>query len=96
MQCASPAKVRGSWNSGFLGSVKIFLISVGGWPMRLYFFGGGQFIVRPFSHFGMQDLKILKIFTCGARIFNIHIFRFKVHAELQVDIEFNFESKFSC
>ena len=95
-----PPRLGGVGILGFFwggGGVKVFLISVGGWPMRnLYFFWGGQFIVRVFSYFGMQDLEISKIFTCGALIFNIHIFRFKIHAVLQVDIEFNFESKFSC
>ena len=40
----------------------------------------GQFILRPFSHFQMQDLKIQKFFSYGALIFNIHIFRFKTDA----------------
>ena len=43
----------------------------------------------------MQDFKGSKIFACGAFIFNIHIFRFRMHARLQVDIDFNTESKFS-
>ena len=36
-------------------------------------------------------LKIQKIFACGAFIFNIHIFRFKMDSRLQVDIDFNTE-----
>ena len=60
----------------------------------VYFFGGGQFILHPFSHFEMQDFKNSK--TLGALIFTIHIFKFKMGAGLQVDIDFNTESKFSC
>ena len=81
-----------------MGEVKIFLIS-GGKKLSCegegYFFRGGQFILRSFSHFEMQDFKGSKIFACGAFIFNIHIFRFRMHARLQVDIDFNIESKFS-
>ena len=44
----------------------------------------------------MQDFKNSKIFVCGALIFNIHIFRFKMDAGLHLDIDFNTESKFSC
>ena len=32
-----------------------------GW--ELYVLGGGQFILRPFSHFEMQYFKNLKVFT---------------------------------
>ena len=55
----------------------------------------GQFILYPFSHFEMQDFKNSKCFACGALIFNIRIYRFKTDAGLQVDIDFNTESKFS-
>ena len=34
----------------------------------------------------MQDFKNSKIFVCGSLIFNIHIFRFKMDAGLQVAI----------
>ena len=36
-----------------------------------------------------------KFFACGGFIFNIHIFRFKTGARVQVDIDFDTESKFS-
>ena len=62
----------------------------------LYFLGGGQFILRPFSHFKKQALKNSSISACGALVFNLHIFRFKTDAELQVNIDFNTESKFFC
>ena len=65
-----------------------------GCPMSRDISEGGWFILCPFSHFEMQDFKNSKIF--GALIFNIHIFRFKIHAGLQVHIGFNTESKFSC
>ena len=68
---------------------------VGLWGIYISF-GEVSSLCVYFSYFEMQDLEISKIFTCGALIFNIHIFRFKIHAVLQVDIEFNFESKFSC
>ena len=60
----------------------------------IYFLRGGQFILHPFSHFEMQDLKNSKTFACCTLIFNIYIFRFKMDAGLQVDIDFNNESKF--
>ena len=73
-----PLRLGGSWNFGFLGEVKIFLIS--------------------FSiHFLILKCKISKIqkyFACGALILNIHFFRFKTDAGLQVDIDFNTESIF--
>ena len=62
----------------------------------VYFFGGGQFILRPISYFEMLDFKSSKTLACGALIFNIHIFRFKIHAGLQVNIDFSTESIFSC
>ena len=46
--------------------------------------------------FEMEDFKSSEILACGALIFNIHILRFKIDAWLQVDIDFNTESKFSC
>ena len=51
-------------------------------------FLGGWFILHPFSHYEMQDFKISKIF-CGSLILNIPIFRFKMDAGLQVDIDLN-------
>ena len=60
----------------------------------VYFIGGGQFILRPFSHFEMQDFKNSKLFACSALISNILIFRFMMDAGPQVDIDFN--TKFSC
>ena len=87
------AKVRRrNWNFEFLGRSK-FLISGGG---RLYFLGGGQFILRLFSRFEMQNFRNSKLFACSALIFNIYIFRFKMDAGLRVDTDFNTESKFSC
>ena len=56
----------------------------------VYFVGGGQFILHPFSHFEIQ-----KNFACGALIFSVHIFRFKTDAGLKVDIDFNTECEFS-
>ena len=54
-----------------------------GCPMRGVHFVG-QFILHPFSHFEMQDSKIQ----------TFHTFRSKADAGLQVDIDFNIESKF--
>ena len=62
----------------------------------LYFLGEGQFILHPFSRFEMKDLQNFKIFAWGAFIFNIHIFKFKMDAELQVNNDFNTESTFYC
>ena len=87
-----------NWNFGFSGEVKIFLISGRGLPYEgggVYFVRGGQFILHSFSHFEMQDFKNLKNFVCSTVSFNILIFRFKIDAGLQVDIDFNTESKFS-
>ena len=56
---------------------------------------GVKFILCPFSHFEMQEFKNSKHFACSVLIFNIHIFRLKVDAGLQVDIDFNTESEFS-
>ena len=57
-----PSKVRGRelefWNVGFLGELKIFLISgKGGVALGggRCFLGEGHFILHPFSHFEMQD-----------------------------------------
>ena len=72
------------------------MISGGGPRRGIYFFGGCQFILHPFSHFEIQDFKIPKLLACCVLIFNINIFRFKIHAGLQEDIVFNTESKFSC
>ena len=82
------------WNFEFLGEVKIYLI-LGGCPMRgLYFLGGGQFVLHPFSHFEMEDFKNSKLIACSALIFNIHIFRFKIDAGLQVDVDFTLNLNF--
>ena len=62
----------------------------------MYFLGGGQFILRLFSRFEMQNFRNSKLFACSALIFNIYIFRFKMEAGLRVDTDFNTESKFSC
>ena len=59
----------------------------------VHFFGGGQFVLCPFSHLEMQHFKISKNLACGTLIFNFNIFRFKTNAGLQVDIHFNNESK---
>ena len=48
----------------------------------LYFVGGGQFILHPFSHFEMQDFK-------NSESFCLQVER------LQVDIVFNTEFNFS-
>ena len=86
------------WDFG--GGQNIFDFSGGGGergcPVRGgYSVRGGQFILHPFSHFEMQHFKISKNLACGTLIFNINIFRFKTDAGLQVDIDFNNESKFS-
>ena len=83
---------------GVFWEVKIFLTSGGSSPMR------GRYISqRKVSSFFVNFLilkckisKIQNIFAYCALIFNIHIFRFKADVELQVDIDFNTESKFSC
>ena len=65
--------------------VKIFLISVGGCPMRGYISFGE--VSSFYVHFHIKNFCL---------IFHIHSFRFKIHAGLQVDSDFNTESKFSC
>ena len=82
-----------------LGGVQNIFDFKGGCSLRsvmVYFFGEGQFVLCPFSHFEIQDLKISEILSCGTLIFNIHIFRFKIHAGLLVVNDFYIESKFSC
>ena len=64
------------------------------WEGMVYFLWGCQFILCPFSHFEIQDFKNLKLFDCCALIFNIHIFRFKIDAGLQVDPDFTINLKF--
>ena len=58
---------------------------------------GGGYILHVDSSFSVYFLilkcKISKI-PNSALIFNVHIFRFKTDAGLQVDIGFNTESKF--
>ena len=95
-----PAKVKEElefWNFGFWEEVEIFLISGWCYPMRKGYISWGE--VSSFSvHFLIFKCKISKfqkIFASGTLIFNIHIFRFKTDAGLQVDIDFNTESKFS-
>ena len=58
----------------------------------VYFLGGCQFILCPFSHFEMQDYKIQN--ACSTLIFNIHTFRFKMDAGLQVDVSFTLNLNF--
>ena len=86
------------WNFG------VFFLGGGGGGGSKYFWfqGGGGYIssgesgsFSPFTHFEMLDLKISKNFACGTFISNIHIFRFTTDAGLQVDTDFNTESKFS-
>ena len=81
----------GSWNFQIFcsGGRSKFLISGVGCPMwgKLYYLGESQFILSPFSRFEMQDFKNSKMFACDALIFNIHIFRFKMNAGLEVDID---------
>ena len=61
----------------------------GGCAMRwVYFLGGGQFILHSFSHFEMQDFKNSKL-ACSGPFFNIHIFRLKIDALLQIDVHLN-------
>ena len=74
LQLAGRGKLEFS-NFLFWGEVKIFD------------FRGCQFILSPFSRFEMQDFKNSKMFACDALIFNIHIFRFKMNAGLEVDID---------
>ena len=91
-----PLMLEGELEFWFLwGGQNIFDLSCSMRGRGLYFFGGTQFILRLFSHFEMQDFKNSKSFAC-ALIFNIHIFRFKIHAGIQVDIDFNTESKSPC
>ena len=91
-------KVRGrSWNFGFCGF----------WGMsKIFDFKGvalwGYITQRKVSLFSIcfpiLKCKISKtqLFTSSALIFNIHIFRFKMDAGLQVYIYFNTEFEFSC
>ena len=55
---------------------------------------GSQFILHLFSHLEKQDFKNSKIFVCSVLIFNIHIFRFKTDAGLQVDIDLTLNLNF--
>ena len=86
----------GFLNFRFFCEVKIFLISG-----ELSCEEGGYIslwrsVHSPslFSFWNAKPQKLKKN-ACGALIFNIHIFRFKTDAGLQVDIDFNIESKFS-
>ena len=63
----------------------------GGW---VYFLGRRQFVLCPFSHFEMQDFKNSKLFACSTPIFNIHIFRFKIDALLEIDADFTMNPNF--
>ena len=65
--------------------------------------GGGYISLGKVSsfyiHFPILKCKIskfTKLFTHGTLFFNIHIFKFKIHVGLYVDIDFNIESKSSC
>ena len=62
----------------------------------VYYVGTGQFIFHPFSHFEMQDFKNSKKICLqhSFSIFTVSDLK-QMHAELQVDIDFNTESKFS-
>ena len=96
-----PLKLGGSWNFGILsfwGRSKYFWFQGGG----VVLWGGIILCMGEVSsysvHFLILKCKISKIeifFACGALIFNIHIFRFKTDAGLQVGIDFITESKFS-
>ena len=73
---------------GFWGRPKYFKFQ-GGCPMRGFIFLSGKsvhspFILRPFSQ-DLQDARFQKfrIFACGALIFNIHIFRFKMDGDFK-------------
>ena len=99
-KCGPPTKVRMGVELEFWvfrGGQNIFDFREGValWGGGVYFVRGGQFILHSFSHFEMQDFKNLKNFVCSTVSFNILIFRFKIDAGLQVDIDFNTESKFS-
>ena len=67
-QCAPLTKVRGrSWNLGFweVGQNIFYFRGVG----VVCFLGGGQFVLRPFSHFEIKDFKNSKLFLPGAPLF---------------------------
>ena len=64
----------------------------GVYPMK----GGGYISLGEVSsfcvHFPILKRTISKIIlVCGVLIFNIYIFRIKIHPGLQVDIDFNTE-----
>ena len=89
---------------GGFGTLEFWGLFLGGVGVGQNIFGfkGGGYIslgesgsFSPFTHFEMLDLKISKNFACGTFISNIHIFRFTTDAGLQVDTDFNTESKFS-
>ena len=83
-QCALPQYFRGSC----LMRRDIFL-----WGRSVHFKKFFQFIHILKYKIYFQKFKTL---ACSTLIFNIHISRFKIHAELQVDIDFDTESKLSC
>ena len=74
-----------------------FLWFQGGCPMKgVYISQGGRSVHSPpIFLFWNAKFQKFKIFACGASIFNTHIFRFKMDAGLQVDIDFNTEFNFS-
>ena len=67
--------------------LNLLVTTIWGYTDVLHLLGGDQFILHPFSHFEKQDIKNPKFSACSALIFNIHIFRFKADAGLQVDID---------
>ena len=87
-------------NFGFLREVKIFLMSVVGLSYEGVGEGGYIYLAEVSSfyvHFPILKCKILKIqsFLLSPH-FQYTYFHIKIYAALQVDIEFNTESKFSC
>ena len=62
-QCAPPLKLGRELEFWVFGGSQNILDfrGVALWKREGYFFGGGQFILRPFSHFEMQGFKNWKI-----------------------------------
>ena len=88
---------EGSWNFGFLGEVKIFLISSGLFNEGHYISLGEVTSFYPnFPILKCKISKFQKFLTAAPSFLNIHISRFKIHSGFQLDIDFNTESKFSC
>ena len=94
----TPAKARVEmefWNFGYFRWEGGGLSYEGGYIM-LGEVSGSVHSTSIFPFLKSNISKIQKIFVCGTLIFNIHIFKFKIHAGLQVDIDFNSESEFFC